>query len=217
MNEEDLIRALVRDNRSPVRTLRIGRQIGLALLSAAAVVFVFTRAGTAISGGVPLLPVLACLTMVCGGAMGAVVSSIPGRTSWRVPAAVVVAALLWWAADTAVRATPVLGLSGEAWGDVPWIKCFGFTTGVSLVAALVMVRVIRRGWPVRPRLTAALTFVSAAAAAALTTTLECPSNAPLHVLVGHMIPVLAVALAGTALAAPLFGGSASIGHGDPGR
>jgi hypothetical protein len=116
---------------------------------------------------------------------------------------VVVAALLWWAADTAVRATPVLGLSGEAWGDVPWIKCFGFTTGVSLVAALVMVRVIRRGWPVRPRLTAALTFVSAAAAAALTTTLECPSNA--------------AALAGMAVAAPLFGGSASIDDGDPGR
>jgi hypothetical protein len=210
VNEEELIRALVNDSRSAVPMLRVERQFGRLLLVGVAVVAVFTRAGMAVSGDVVLLPVLVFLTMFCAGAMGAVVSSVPGRTSWRLSATLVIAALVVWTADTTVRATSALRVAGEAWGDASWIKCMGFTTGVSLVAAVVLFRVIRRGWPVRPRLTAALTFVSGASAAALTTTLECPSNAPLHVLFGHMMPVLAVTLLGTAAAASFFGRSASL-------
>jgi len=209
VNEEDLIRVLVRDNGAAVRMLRVERQLGLFLLCAAAVVVVFTKAGMAVSGDVALLPVLVCLVILCAGAMGAILSSIPGRASWRVSATVVIAALIVWVADITLRAMSAWRVGGEVWGNASWLKCLGFTTGVSLLAVFVLFRVIRRGWPVRPRLTAALTFVSGASAAALTTTLECPSNAPLHVLFGHIIPVLVVTVLGAAVTASLFAPSAS--------
>jgi hypothetical protein len=217
VNEEELIRTLARDSVPAAPMLRIERQLALTLLCAATVVVVFTKMGTALSGNLPVLPILACLAMLVASAVGAVVSSVPGRTAWRPAVVLVVISLVVWIVDIIVRAASPEQATRNLWGDASWMKCLSFTTGVSFVAAFVLVIVIRRGWPLRPRVTAALTFVAGASAAALTTTLECPSNAPLHVLVGHIVPIAVVTSVGAALAGRIFSRSASLYAGNLSR
>lgn len=199
MKEDQLIQALVSDLRPARRVRGAGRQTVLLLLWSAAVVAV--AAGVAgIQSAPAFLPVIACTAVLVAAATGAVTSSFPGRESWRLAALVAAAATLAWLVEIALRTPP----GTSAWGEVPWTKCARFTVGVAIAAAAGAYPLMRRGWPVRPRVTGALVLAAAAAAGALATTLECVSEAPLHVLVGHLGPVLAMTVLGAALAPRLF-------------
>ena len=203
MSDERIIRALVGDLR-PVKPIPPTNRLLLVYLAASAlVVFVFTKMGTAVDAPA-ILPVLLCATLLVTGAAGALGSAIPGRTSWWFAGAAVIAALVVWSADIALRLAASLPDSSRAWGDSPWVKCFGFTVGVSVLPSLVLIRLVRAAWPVQPRATAALIFVSGASTAALTTTLECPSQALLHVLLGHLLPVIVLAGIGVTAAPALL-------------
>lgn len=203
MTDERIIRALVRDLR-PVKPMPpMTRSLLIYLAASALVIFVFTKLGTAVDAPA-VLPVLLCATLLVTGAAGALGSAIPGRTSWWFAGAVVIAALAVWSADLALRLAATLPDSARAWGDSPWVKCFGFTVAVSVLPSLVLIRLVRAGWPVQPRATTAMIFVSGASTAALTTTLECPSQAPLHVLLGHLLPVIVLAAIGVTAARALL-------------
>lgn len=203
MTDEHIIRALVRDLRPVKPVPPMKRSLLIYLAASTLVVFVFTKLGTAVDAPA-VLPVLLCAILLVTGAAGALGSAIPGRTSWWFAGAVAIAALAVWSAELALRLTAVLPDSSRAWGDSPWSKCFGFTVAVSVLPALLLIRLVRAAWPVQPRVTAAMIFVSGASTAALTTTLECPSQAPLHVLLGHLLPVIVLAGIGVTAARALL-------------
>jgi hypothetical protein len=204
VKEDELIRAIVSDLKPVPVEFRFGRALAQFLLWSALSMLVFTRGGTAISDGPGLLPLSVLVILLGTAAAGALVSSIPGRSSWRV--ALVVAAVLVGvcAGDGVIRTTSVWPASEAVWGEVPWTKCFAFTLVFAVIPTLALIRIVNRGWPVHPRATAVLTFVAGTAAGALTIALECPSHAPLHVLVGHTLPIGAAAAIGVSLALRLF-------------
>jgi hypothetical protein len=112
--------------------------------------------------------------------------------------------LVVWAGDGAIRTVSAWQIPAVVWGDVPWTKCFSFTLAFAVVPTFVLSRIVNRGWAVQPRATGALTFLAGASVGALTITLECPSHAPLHVLLGHTLPIAGAAALGGALALRLF-------------
>lgn len=198
MKDEQLIRALVTDLR-PARSIpgfaaRFGRFLAWCAV-------VIGTAAVAASDGLrtpSVVPATLALLMLLAAAIGALVSVIPGRSSWRVALGVTGACAAAWLVTAGLRAWDLP--PAAAWGAVPWTKCFLFTVGISLVALAGLVPGLRHGWPVQPAITGALSLAAVGAAGALATTLECPSTAPVHELIGHLLPVALLAFSG-ALAA----------------
>jgi hypothetical protein len=93
-----------------------------------------------------------------------------------------------------------LALDPNAWewwtDDRPGFKCLGLSTLLSsaLLGSLV---VARRGTdPVQPHVTGAAFGVASAAVAAAFTDLWCPVGAPMHVIIGHIVPMILFGVVG---------------------
>jgi hypothetical protein len=69
--------------------------------------------------------------------------------------------------------------------------------GLGFVPAWALVAMLRRAAPLRPAWSGALAALAAAALGAAGTQLLCPIDDPAHQLVGHLLPVILLALAGT--------------------
>ena len=61
---------------------------------------------------------------------------------------------------------------------------------VGVVPAIVSVTLISRGYAIEPRWTALLGVLAAGAAGALTSELACPIQAPMHIMLWHITPVV---------------------------
>lgn len=85
------------------------------------------------------------------------------------------------------------------------LRCFALTMMTAPWAAVVLVRASRRVEPRHPRTAGAAIGSAAGAWAALMVELWCPLAAHEHVLVGHVLPLAILSLAGAALGARLFG------------
>ena len=198
MKDEQLIRALVKDLR-PARSIPgFAARFGGFLAWCAVVIGI---AVVAASGGPrtpSVVPATLALLMLLAAASGALVSVIPGRSSWRVALGVTGACAATWLVTAGLRAWDLP--PAAAWGAVPWTKCFLFTVGISRFASAGLVPVLRHGWPVQPAMTGALSLAAVGAAGAVATTMECASTAPLHELIGHLLPIALLAFSG-ALAA----------------
>lgn len=199
MKDDELIGALVGDLKPVSRESGVGRPLAVFLSWSALCLLVFTRGGTAISLALHPFNLSVLLIILGAAAAGAIVSSIPGRPAWRPALIVAAVALLAWAAVAAIRCASAWQVPAVLWGDVPWPKCFGFTLAFAAIPTFVLVRIVNRGWPVHPHATGALTFIAGAAAGALIVSLECPSHAPLHVLLGHTLPIVGAAAIGMSL------------------
>ena len=82
--------------------------------------------------------------------------------------------------------------------------CLVFILGVSLPLSILLVVMLRRGYPLRPNLTAATGGLAAAAAAATLLNFFHPFDAAATDLVVHAGAVVLVVLAGRALSGRLF-------------
>jgi hypothetical protein len=198
VKEQDLIASLVDDLRPVRRTPRIGRSLALFGGAAAAGVALLTRAGTALEAA-DVLSIAALAGVAASASVAAVASSIPGRRGWQAASAVAMVLVALWAGALVMRAMTVWPSSSLLWGVVPWPKCFAFSWIFGAVPAWVLVRSVQHGWSLQPRLSLALATAAGIAAGAVAVALECPSVAPLHVLLGHALPVTVAAAAGAAL------------------
>lgn len=198
MKDEQLIRALVTDLRPARSTPRVAARLAGFLLWCAVVIGAAVAAGRTGPHVPSTVPATLAVLTLLGAASGALVSVIPGRSFWRVALGLSCACATAWLVTAGLRAWDLPPMA--AWGAVPWTKCFLFTIGVSLVASAGLVPALRHGWPVRPGMTGALSLGAAGAAGALATTIECASTAPLHELIGHLLPAALLAVVG-ALAA----------------
>ncbi|HXW04430.1 MAG TPA: NrsF family protein [Vicinamibacterales bacterium] len=203
MKQDELIETLVDDLRRVQNRPRTGRSLATFLLWSAGSALVFTRGGTSISDA-PGGAALSLFVILMTAAAAAIVSSIPGRQAWRVGGVLSLVLLLVWGGGAAIRAVSVWHVPFALWGPVPWTKCLIFTLAFAVVPTLALIRIVNRGWVVQAGMTAVLTFTAGAAAGALTISLECPSHAPLHLLLGHMLPIVCAALIGLLFARLLF-------------
>jgi hypothetical protein len=204
VKEDQLIKRLVQDLRPVGPGPRIDRGLGLFLLWSGLSVLVFTRAGTTLSGASGLLAVFALIIPACAAAAGAMLSAIPGVSSWRYLGLVAAVALAAWAGELGHQAALVWNEPATAWGEIPWAKCFAFTLLAAIPPGWALIRTGKGGWPVHPRITSALAFTAGACSGALAITLECRSGAPLHALFGHWLPIAASAVTGAWMASRVF-------------
>jgi len=85
----------------------------------------------------------------------------------------------------------------------PTWMCLAMAAMVATVGLSALVAAFRYAVPVAPRARGAALGAAAGAWAGLAMHLRCPSAAPLHILLGHAVPIALVALLG-ALVAPRF-------------
>jgi hypothetical protein len=74
-------------------------------------------------------------------------------------------------------------------------KIFGF----SLIPGFALFALLRRAAPLEPVWSASLAALAATALGAVATQFICPVDDPAHQIVGHLLPVIVVAMGGTAI------------------
>jgi hypothetical protein len=89
----------------------------------------------------------------------------------------------------------------DASGPRQHVFCDGLTFALSLGPLLAFAAIRRASDPVTPRLTGAAIATVAAAWGAIVLNLLCAFTAPIHILLGHVAPVVFLALVGTVLTA----------------
>jgi hypothetical protein len=95
-----------------------------------------------------------------------------------------------------------VGNAGPALGGWSCARKAAFTGTVPAVLAIVL---ILRAAPLEPLWTAMLGVLAAGAAGALASELHCPSRAPMHVLLWHILPVALSAAVGLAVGSVVVG------------
>ena len=81
-------------------------------------------------------------------------------------------------------------LVGDAGSPLRSWTCVRKVAFVGVVPAIVSVTLISRGYAIEPRWTALLGVLAAGAAGALTSELACPIQAPMHIMLWHIAPVV---------------------------
>jgi hypothetical protein len=99
-----------------------------------------------------------------------------------------------------VSAEVVVGLlTGDVDSPLRAWRCVRKVAFVGAIPAVLAVVLIQRANALDPRWAALLGVLGAGAAGALTSELACPIHAPIHVLLWHVLPVAASAVAGAVL------------------
>jgi len=81
-------------------------------------------------------------------------------------------------------------LVGDAGSPLRSWTCVRKVAFVGVVPAIVSVTLISRGYAIEPRWTSLLGVLAAGAAGALTSELACPIQAPMHIMLWHIAPVV---------------------------
>ena len=196
MNTDQLIDRLAADV-APVRRLfspteRAALWTALALVSVAlGVVYFGVRHDIATAWANPgLLARLALLaTMMWLSVVAAFRLSVPGGETH--------AFARWWplmllGVLVAFSAAEVVAawLVGDPGSPLRSWTCVRKVAFVGVVPAIVSVTLISRGYAIEPRWTALLGVLAAGAAGALTSELACPIQAPMHIMLWHIAPVV---------------------------
>ena len=196
MNTDQLIDRLAADV-TPVRRLlsptqRAALWTALALVSVAlGVVYFGVRHDIATAWANPgLLARLALLTTTMWlSVVSAFRLSVPGgdtRAFARWWPLMLLGVLVAFSAAEVVSAW----LVGDAGSPLHSWTCVRKVAFVGVVPAIVSVTLISRGYAIEPRWTALLGVLAAAAAGALTSELACPIQAPIHIMLWHIAPVV---------------------------
>lgn len=206
MRTDDLIVELAR-TASPVAplaspTVRFVRWASVMFVFAAVGVFVLgPRPDIADALGQPvyIARLLATLLTALLAAVAAFVLSVPGAERTKAQRIVPLVAVCSWAT--------LLGTLLIAGGDpigrviafpVNW-PCGYKILGFSLVPGFALFALLRRAAPLEPMWCASLAALAATAFGAVATQFICPVDDPAHQIVGHVLPVIVLAMAGTAV------------------
>lgn len=92
-----------------------------------------------------------------------------------------------------------------SWVDIsPWgTRCFGIAVIVSTLALLSFAAALRRAVPIASTIRGAALGAAAGAWAGLALFVFCPSGDQQHLLIGHVLPIVAFTLVGTAISPAL--------------
>ena len=206
MRTDDLIVELAR-NASPVTPLaspsvRFARWAAVMFVFAAIGVFVLgPRADIAEALRQPVYIARLLITLLTAllAAFTAFVLSVPGAERTKAQRMLPFVAVGVW--------TALVGMFLIAGGDpvarviafpVNW-PCGYKILGFSLVPGFALFALLRRAAPLEPLWSASLAALAATALGAVATQFICPVDDPAHQLVGHVLPVIVVAMAGTAI------------------
>jgi len=203
---EDLIVALSRSGAPvaplPSPSVRFGRwAVAMFVVAAAGVLLLGPRADLAEALRRPTYDARLVVTLLTSlfAASAAFILSVPGAERFRAQRLLPFAMVVAWAA---VLATLLIG-SGNASSrvlafPVNWpcsYKIFAFC----LFPAVALVALLKRAAPLEPVWSAVLAGLAATALGATATQLICPVDDPAHQLVGHVLPVLVLAMICAAL------------------
>ncbi len=207
---EHLIVALVADGAKVQPLPRVQVRLARWLGASAAI----TAAGTWMIGVRPDLSTAirdagfagdAALTTATAGlaAAAAFTLSIPGHERSRSQRAWPLVTAGAWMAALAWR----FAAAGGTWPELaaePWHLACGLRMLVlgAIPAALAFV-MIRRAAPLEPRWTAALASLAALALGAVGAQLDCPLGSAAHLLVAHVVPLVALTMSGIAMSGRL--------------
>jgi hypothetical protein len=209
MKTDDLIADLA-SRAAPVRPLPAP---GLRALGWLALAIASAGGGVLVFGARPHLDVLltnhdflltAGLAFAAAGlsATAALVLAVPGAERSPLVRGLPVAVLGMW---TLTAAMMVLEQSHGLSGVSHWYICAIRVAAIGLVPGIVLAAMLRRALPLRVEWAGMLAIAGAAAAGALAIQFICPIGDAGHALVGHLGPVLALAVIGAATAERLLG------------
>ncbi len=211
METNELITGLVRDlepvSPLPLPRIRLWRWLLASVaVSAAAVAVIGSRGDiTPTLFAQPLHAHVAFLLLAAvSSAAAALALAIPGETvdTWRRSAPVV--AMGAWLAWLAGELMPLAAAGGAAWPAAGW-GCVAKSFGIGVTPGLVLAVMVGRSAPTDVRETVTFAALAAAAVGALGVELTCPLDGPMHLLLWHAGPVMAVVLL-----AALFGQTAFV-------
>lgn len=148
------------------------------------------------------------LAIACAAALVAFRLAVPGDAPARRVLALPLAACLLWAAMLAAAVLAVPSPLTLLRQVAPHPSCILFIAATALPAAVVMVRMLRRGAPLEGRLTGGFAALASVAAGALGAQFVCANDAAAHHLLWHFAPVMLFALAGVTAGSSLVGGAA---------
>ena len=204
MRTDDLIVALAR-NAGPVTplappSLRFVRWLAaMGTIAAAGVFFLGPRADLARALGDAIYDARLTITLVSAllAAVAAFVLSVPGHAKSSAQRVGPFLAAAAWAVLLSVLlvqgGSPIQRVIAF---PVNW-PCGYKILGFSAIFGSALLTLLRRAAPLQPVWTSALAALAAATLAAAATQLICPVDDAAHQLVGHVLPVIGIALAGT--------------------
>jgi hypothetical protein len=203
--EHDLIATLVRDV-VPVRPLaspavRLARwAVVSALCVAAGVALARVRhdLGETLWTTSFLVQAVLLIGTAVLAAMAALIAGVPGASSTLATRLLPLGAITLWAGWLVAAIVAQPGHS-RLWWPTPSPDCAVDITLLGLVPGLLLWSLVRRAAPLRPAWAGFLATLTAAAAGALGTQLLCPNDDAAHLLVWHVGPVIALAVAGLQL------------------
>jgi hypothetical protein len=222
MKTEDLIVALAR-SAAPVRPLRPPRvrfaawSVIAIALAAVAVIVIGPRHDLSAALTRPVFDVslLALLAAAALGAVTALTLGVPGAERSPVQRILpIVAIVLWtliWLALTIVTSSSA---AARAVRPVHW-ACLAEIAVLSAATGGALLMMIRRAAPLRPAWAASLAALSAVAVGSAATQVICPIDAPLHQLVGHVGPAVAIGTLGAWLGRLALARTRMISRRDP--
>jgi hypothetical protein len=200
---EELIVQLARAA-GPVRPLpgpsvRLARwTAGVVTLVALAVFVIGPRAGVFTAIGQPAFMALAVVTLATAllSAASALVLSVPGAERSLIQRTMPLMAASVWAFMLIARlmdgGDPIRRLLAL---PVHWV-CVIEIIGLGFVPGWALFAMLRRAAPLRLAWSAALATLAAVALGAAATQVICPIDDPAHQLVGHVLPVILLAISG---------------------
>lgn len=204
MNSDELVRSLVADLRPVRRPRHVDARVALWATLAVSLVCV----GSYALGARPdlarklhdpayLAESAALLLLFVSSARRAFHLSIPGVERSPLARTIPILELLAWILLIAHRWSA--GASDSLPGAVSWmggLPCVGRMLGLALTPAVAIIFTLRKAAPLARAWTGFFAVLSVSALAILGTQMVCMKDEPGHLLVWHVGPVLAVALAG---------------------
>ena len=204
MNSEELVRSLVADL-TPVRRLASvdARAMRWAVMALACVCLGSYALGSRpdLAGKLHdpayLTESAALLVVFVAAARTAFHLGIPGAEPGPLARAVPIAGLFAWVLLLASRGSP--GASDPLPAAGAWLDglpCVGRMLGLAVAPTLAILLLLRRAAPGERRWTGLFAVLSSSALAILGTQVVCMKDAPRHLLLWHVAPVLIAALVG---------------------
>jgi len=209
METNDLIKGLVRNlepvSPLPLPTVRLRRWMLASVAASAAVVAVIGRRAdlATMMFAQPFQAHVAFLVVAAiSSAAAALALAIPGESVSRWRRAAPLIATGAWLAWLAGEVLPLAAAGGATWPAAGW-GCVAKSFAIGAAPGLLLAVMVGRGAPADVRATVTFAALAAAAVGALGVELTCPLDGPMHLLLWHAGPVMALVMLAT-----LFGRTA---------
>ena len=204
MRSDELISALVRDL-APAAALppparRFARWMLVPLLSVMAGLLLWGVRNDVSSLREPaeLQLIVVALATGLAAALAALLLAVPGaRGAAAMAWAPIGASALW----VALLASRIISSGGSFDGSMAWPYpiCVVKVLSMAVLPGVALIVMMRRSWPLRADWTMGLAGLAAGAVGSLGAHLACPEANPAHALLGHVAPMLALAVLGAVL------------------